>query len=278
MQTPFLYVKQYHDLWTPVFMPWFTPAGFYGVGAVQTPVKEYCNGRYTNKAGKSPSERRTFKDDLLRFFAARAKEADSGVTYSKGEGYSLSNSVTVKPIYDFPKSGFISGVNGKLGPSQLADMIQLIAYWHRYQTVVEKKNVASIPTIVSSYLGADCNGFVGNYLQSKYKGCSLGPSHTESTYHLRSKSHRRNKPSEIRMDDVIVRGDFGHVAIVQEVIDFGDDWAVAEICESRSKNYGGPQWSIEEINLKKDKKGKVIPGEWRMRGEDWASISEVCYV
>lgn len=278
MKTPFLYVKQYHNVWTPVFVPWVTPSGFYGIAPVQTPVKEYCNSRYTNKAGKTPSERLKFKDDLLGFFRQRSKEADSGIVYSKGDGYSLSSSVTVKPVFDLPKSAFIAGVNGKAGPETLAGVIQFIAYWHRYQTVVEKRNIAPIPTIVSTYLGADCNGFVGNYLQSKYKGCTLGPSNTEKTYHSRGKGNRRNKPSEIRMDDVIVRGDFGHVILVQEVIDFGDDWAVIEICESRSKNYGGPQWSIEEINLKKDKKGKVVPGEWTMRGEDWASISEVRYV
>lgn len=278
MKTPFLYVKQYHNIWTPAFIPWTSKSGFYGLGAIQAPVKEYCNGRYTNKAGRSPSERGQFKDALLGFFKQRAKEGDSGVTFSKGEGYSLSRSVTIKPVYDLPRSAFMAAVNGKCSAERLADVIQFISYWHRYQTVVNKKSVTPVPTIVSEYLGADCNGLVGNYLQSKYHGCTLGPSSTERTYHNRSKKHRRNKPSEIRMDDVIVRGDFGHVILVQELIDWGDDWAVIEIAESRGKKQGGPQWSIEEINLKKDKKGNAIPGEWTMRGDDWASVSEVCHV
>lgn len=278
MKTPFLYMKQYHELWTPQFIPWFTDAGFYGIGAIQTPVKEYCNARYTNKAGKTPSERREFKDTLLRFFKKMAKEPGSGVSYSKGDGYSLSPSVTMKPIYDFPRAQFNYGVCGKASPEKLADMIQFIAYWRRHMTDVEGKTVPAVPTIVSSYLGADCNGFIGNYLQSKYKGCSLGPSNTEKTYHNRSKSYRRNRLRDVRMDDVIVFGDFGHVAIVQEVYDWGDDWAVVEVCESRSKNHGGPQWSIEEITVKKDKFGKLKPGQYEMRGEDLASISEVRYV
>jgi hypothetical protein len=278
MLTPFQYVKKYHNLWTPQFIPWFTDAGFYGVGAIQTPVKEYCNSRYTNKAGKSPSERFEFKDSLLRFFKKRAQEADSGVLYTKGDGYCLSSAVTIKPIYDFERRFFMEAFAGKASPEKLDDMIQLISYWHRYQVAVENKTLLPVPVIVSSYLGVDCNGFIGNYLKAKYAGCSLGPSDTERTYHNRGSKGRRKKFREIRMDDVIVFSGFGHVALVQDVIDWGDDWAVVEICESRSKTEGGPQWSIEEINWQKNSKGQPKEGHFRMRGRDLESISDVRYV
>ncbi|MBI1357211.1 MAG: hypothetical protein GC160_22960 [Acidobacteria bacterium] len=277
MLTPFQYVKRYHDLWSPQFMPWIAPAGFYGIGAVQTPVKEYSNLRYKNKAGKSPSERLGFKDDLLRFFHQRAKESDSGVSYDKGDGYSLSGSLTIRPIYDFKKSSFMSSFSGKASPEVLADMIQLISYWRYWQTAKLGKTVAPLATIVESYLGADCNGFIGNYLRAKYAGNSLGPSSTEYTYHVKGKHTRRTKFSEIRMDDVIVWEGYGHVTIIQELIDWGDDWAVVEICESRSKDYGGPQWAIDELTWQ-TKNGKPKPGSFRMRGQDIASISDVRYV
>jgi len=278
MLTPFLYVKKYHQLWTPQFMPWFTDAGFYGVGAIQTPVKEYCNLKYKNAAGNTPSERLALKDALLRFFKARAKEDDSGISYNKGDGYSLSASLTVKPIYDFPRRSFMSCFSGKGSPEMLGDMIQLIAYWRYWRINKDNKSVVPVPFIVSDYLGVDCNGFVGHYLRAKYAGNSLGPSDKEYTYHARGKKTRRTRFQDIRPDDVIVFEGYHHVAIVQEVVDWGEDWAVVELCESRSKNHGGPQWSYEEINWKKDKHGKTVVGTFHMRGEDLASISDVRYV
>ena len=277
MLTPFQYVKRYHQLWSPDFVPWLTPAGYYGIGAIQTPAKEYCNLRYTNKAGKTPKERTDFKDALLRFFKERAKEPGSGVSYDKGDGYSLSGAVTVKPIHDFKKASFMSCFGGKASPELLGDMIQLISYWRYWQTAKLGKTVATLPAIVESYLGVDCNGFIGNYLQAKYKGNSLGPSSTEYTYHVKGKHTRRTKLSEIRMDDVIVWEGYGHVTIVQEVIDHGDDWAVVEICESRGKKEGGAQWAIDEITWQ-TKGGKPQPGSFRMRGQNIASISDVRYV
>jgi hypothetical protein len=276
MLNPFLYVKRYHELWTPQFMSWFNDGGFYGVGAIHTPVKEYCNNRYTNAAGNTPSERLKFKDALLRFFKARAKEDDTGINYAKGDGFSLSSSYTVKPIYDFPSASFMASFCGKSSPEALGDMIQFISYWRYWQINKKNKSVAPMPFIVSDYLGVDCNGFIGNYLRAKYAGNSLGPSSTEYTYHRKGKKTRRTRFRDIRMDDVIVFSGYHHVAIIQELIDWGEDWAVVEVCESRSKNHGGPQWSNEEITWQK-KYGKEQPGKFRMRGENLASISDVRY-
>ena len=84
--TPSEYVVRYHHVWTPLFRESGDGTELYGSGGVLTPVLQYCNLRYTNKAGKRPSERLEFKDHLLQFFGARRSESKSGITYSKGEG------------------------------------------------------------------------------------------------------------------------------------------------------------------------------------------------
>lgn len=278
MLTPYLYVKRYHQLWTPQFVPWANEAGFYGLGAIQTPVKQYCNRKYTNAAGKTPSERFKLKDTLLGFFKARAKDDDSGVSYDKGDGYSLSASLTVKPIYDFRRQSFMTCFGGKASPEMLGDMIQLIAYWRYWRIHKNGKSVAPMPFIVSDYLGVDCNGFIGNYLRAKYAGNSLRPGSPEREFHSKGKKTRRTRFQDIRPDDVIVFEGFHHVSLVQEVVDWGEDWAVVELCESRSKAHGGPQCSYEEITWQKDKHKKPVVGAFHMRGEDLASISDVRYV
>ena len=172
-------------------------------------------------AGNTPSERLSLKDALLRFFKDRAKEDDSGISYSKGDGYSLGGSHTVKPIYDFLRRDFMTSFCGKASPEMLGDMIQLIAYWRYWRINKDNKSVVPVPFIVSDYLGVDCNGFIGNYLQTKYAGNSLGPSSTEYTYHSKGKKTRRKRFQDIRMDDVIVFEGYHHVSLVQELVDLG---------------------------------------------------------
>jgi hypothetical protein len=258
------YVLKYHHLWAVDFKPSATGSPLRGAGAFATPVLRYSNLKYTNAAGKTPSERLAFKDHLLGFFKQRAAESGSGVTYAKEGGYTLSCSSY--PVRDFPKSSFMASFSGKGSPETLWSMIQLISYWRAYKAHVEgNMGVAMVSEIVDKYLGADCNGFVGNFLRAKFAGVKVGPSTPESNF--RTGGVYRKSPTELRAEDVIVFGGFHHVAIIDRVISTTSSEAQCVICESRSKAHGGPQLNYFPI--------KFASGNFSMRGETLNSIVKV---
>lgn len=258
------YVLKYHHLWAADFKPKSGGSGLQSSGAYVTPVLQYSNLKYTNAAGKSPSERLAFKDHLLGCFKARAGEAGSGVTYTKEGGYTLSCSAY--PVTEFSKASFMASFSGKASPDKLWKMIQLISYWRAYRVHVEKKTgVAVVAEIVDKYLGVDCNGFVGNFLRDKFAGVKVGPSTPESDF--RTGGVYRTSPTELRAEDVIVFGGFHHVAIIDRVVSANSSEAGCIICESRSKAHGGPQLNYFPI--------KFSAGKFSMRGETLNSIVKV---
>lgn len=271
--TPFNYVKKYHSMWTLDFVP-SGPANYilYGWVPVLTPVYQYLNARYKNKAGKSPSERMDFKNHLLGFFKARAKQADSGIVYTKGEGYDLLCSLY--PVHDFPKSNFMACMCCKGSPEMLFDFIQFIGYWRAYQYhILGKTDVAPVWDIVDKYLGVDCNGFVGHYLNTVYAGVKAGPSTPEK--YFRTGGKFRQSPMDFHPEDVLVFGDFGHVAIIDSVASRASNLAKVFVCESRGKDAGGPQGNWFDIEHQHDKKGSPVPGKFKIRGKDLDSVVRV---
>jgi hypothetical protein len=171
--------------------------------------------------------------------------------YSKGEGYSLTNSGY--PIYEFPKSAFMACFSGKASPARLCAMSQLISYWRGYKILKEGKDIGTVAEVVDKYLGVDCNGFIGNYLREKYAGITVGPSSTEYTFKV--EGVQRASPMDFRADDVIVFDGFHHVAIIDSVSERTKDHATCLVCESRSKDHGGPQMRWYNLHAKKGKYG-----------------------
>jgi hypothetical protein len=260
---PMEYVLKYHHLWAVDFQP-KSGGGLQGGGAYMTPVLQYSNLKYTNAAGKTPSERLDFKDHLLGFFKARAAQAGSGVTYAKEAGYSLSCSP--HPVRDFPKAAIMASFSGKGSPEMLWSMSQLISYWRAYKTHIEgKSGVAMVAEIVDKYLGADCNGFVGNFLRAKYAGIKVGPSTPEGNF--RTGGVYRKSPTELRAEDVIVFSGLHHVSIIDRVISATSSEARCIICESRGKDHGGPQLNAYTITFSS--------GAFKMRGETLNAIVKV---
>ncbi|MBI1895198.1 MAG: hypothetical protein HYZ57_13210 [Acidobacteria bacterium] len=243
------YVDEYHSIFVPDFVPWKgTGMKLWGMGILYAPVLEYSNILHTSYGGKSWTDRKEFKDHLAySFFPKRAKESDSGIS----DASPVRLDCSWAPLVGFPLPAFQTGFGGKGTPGLLRQMIQLISYWRAYLVYIQGKTVASVPEIVSRYLGVDCNGFVGNYLARKFPGLGVDPNNPEETYRNKARYGGviRTSPKELQADDIIIFE--GHIAIIDSVSSRASDHAMCRVSESRSarvKN-GGPQTNELRIEL-----------------------------
>lgn len=235
------FVRQYHAIQVPEFIPNGGPTTLYGVGAVDAPVREYSNVLYPSRHGVSYSERMDVKNLLLfDFFPKRAKDEKSGI-YKYGSDYVLNCSN--RPVQGFAKKSFMTAFAGKGSPALLADFIQLFNYWRGYMLRVKGKKVNEIAFLVEQYLGTDCNGFVGNYLAHKFPHLGVDPNNPEETYHNKAKKGGviRKSLAEIAEDDIVIFK--GHIGIISSVLSRSDSTAIVRFSESRSRHikHGGPQ-------------------------------------
>jgi hypothetical protein len=253
------YARRYAEIWTPEFSVTGGTPKLVGGGGVLTPALSYCNLNFKNAAGNSVGDRLAFKDHLLGFFGQRRGEASSGITYNKASGYSLRGSN--RPIIDCPKSAFMASFSGKASPERLADVVQFIAYWRAWKTHIEGKTVSPVSNIVRDYLGTDCNGFIGNYLRTKFPGVAVTPSTTEESFS--TAGPRKTTIHALRTDDVLVWEGFHHVSLVHDVRVKSATEAELDIAESRGKDHGGAQLSYWRIAPRVDDKSKkVIDGQF----------------
>lgn len=86
------------------------------------------------------------------------------------------------------------------------------------------------------YLGLDCNGFVGNYVQ-RARLSNLGPSNYPSEYFSRYRRNMRKTLNDICAGDILVWANFQHIAIIDTVFQLEPATRV-NVCQSTA---GGPQ-------------------------------------
>lgn len=242
------YVKEYHAITTPKFTLHEGPWVLFGGGFLSTPVTEYSNTLHAMYSGKTFKQRWTFYEDLVKFFRARAKEKDSGVTWGSGPKLTCS----WLPMIGFTKKDMQNSIEGKATPEKLAQMIQLVSYWVSYQALIEGETMSTVQSYVNDYLGVDCNGFVGNYLQRKFAGVKCKHSTPEEQYLVWGKYGGviRKGTEGLAVDDVIVFE--GHIAVISKVILATPKEALVEISESRTRKMkkGGPQTNSWWIHYK----------------------------
>jgi hypothetical protein len=96
------------------------------------------------------------------------------------------------------------------------------------------------------YLGLDCNGFVGNYVQ-KTKMSLLGPDSPVRSYYTDSKGVRKTV-AEVQAHDALVWQDFQHLAIIEE-FDGDRDREMVIVYQSTDdlKLRRGPQFSTHKL-------------------------------
>ncbi len=235
------YVRMYHAIQTPEFIPNGGPTTLYGVGSMDAPVREYSNALYPSRHGISYSDRIQVKDLLQSdFFPQRAKDPKSGI-YLCGSEYVLQCSN--RPVQGFAKKAFMKVFTGKGSPSLLSGFIQLFNYWRGYMLRVKGKKVNEIALLVEQYLGTDCNGFVGNYISHKFPHLGVDPNNPEETYHRNAKKGGviRKSLAEVAEDDIVIFK--GHIGVISSVLSRTASTAIVRFSESRSRHikFGGPQ-------------------------------------
>lgn len=241
------YVKEYHNITVPKFTQQDSQWPLFGGGFLATPVTEYSNTRHAMYSGKTFKERWDFYEELIRFFKARAKEKDSGISWGSGPNIICS----WLPMHGFRRKDMQDSIEGKASPAILTQMIQLISYWVSHQSLIKGETMSTVPQYVNDYIGVDCNGFAGNYLKSKYPNVKCKHSTPEEQYLVWGKygGEIRKSPADLAADDVIVFD--GHIAVISKVVLATAKEALVEISESRTRRMkkGGPQtnsWWIRQ--------------------------------
>lgn len=113
---------------------------------------------------------------------------------------------------------------------------------------------AALQNYCDKYVGLDCNGFVGNYLNRK--GCKVvGPETPAYPAYFVPVKHRVGTLKEITMDSVLV-WDIGHVAIVDHITGIfpatppsKGDVLRCSVCESTGSRAWAPDVSSNGLNF-----------------------------
>lgn len=153
--------------------------------------------------------------------------------YDTDTGYLVAPDLKPIPFHHCPWVDVRQAFQGKGTPVRMARVLKLLDYYLRHAQINPAqlgwgKVVTDLQEYVDYYIGLDCNGFVGAWLEDNQPGSgSTGNIDIDSigSYynHKTSGSHytRIDDPREIRTGDVLVRRRIGdstrHVALVETV-------------------------------------------------------------
>jgi hypothetical protein len=138
---------------------------------------------------------------------------------------------------------------GKGTPARYARVLQLCDYYLAHAKIDASKLgwgrlVTDLQEYVDYYIGMDCNGFVGAYLEENFPGSGVSKNidiDSIGTYYgtHASGAHfsRIDDPTKIQAHDILVRrridGSTRHIALVESVLSASSSQASLLIAESR---------------------------------------------
>lgn len=194
------YVNLYHSISVPAYQVKNDVVTVKGI--VGTPVDEYLNRKHANRAGYSHDQRWKFRKGVVDFLEVHAGLEHTPV-YFIGKGFTIQNPVC--PLAYVDKDMFNAAFVGKADPSMLHSVIHAISYWRAWREQEQAAGLPSLVSLVDMFLGSDCNGFVGNYMKTKYKNNEFrcGPSSPEEDFFY-NRDDIRDDVTELRPDDVIL--------------------------------------------------------------------------
>ena len=160
---------------------------------------------------------------------------------------------------------------GKGSPEDIGDILWLAVHFHlvdvQQTATAPKKHLRKDATwtlqhYCDNYIGLDCNGFVGNYVQNVMgKAGYSGDTEIPHYYHAGTV---RTKLDDVQALDVMVWPDFGHITIIDSLgardADGGLNCIVAE---STAAFGGGTHAGAYAIRPHKDEKAKKFTANRR---------------
>lgn len=277
-----VFATNYHNIRVPRYQ---VTAGKIerAAGMIDAPVREYANTNFRNRAGHTALVRLGLKDALLGLPDSLTGhfdvESDKTTLTIRKDGATL---LSVAP------REVAASFNGKGTPRMMAKTIELLQIWILLNREVLRRSsvrrtvlkdaktkereshdyaVDDLQKMVDDYLGVDCNGFTGRYLNAKFPTLSVTSQTTEEEY-ARKTGHLRKTLADIRADDIAVfnkNGSYHHVAMVSAVLHYWPGDVLLMLSEARSAHMpkGGPQsnvWRVRQQEIK-DGKGKGTPVE-----------------
>jgi hypothetical protein len=268
------YVKKYHGIEVPEYV---VDKGEIKKTAtmINTPVREYLNQRYQNRAKISPKVRLRLKDILLYGLDGVFKGHLEVAGIKKSPTLTISKDG--KLLLTVRKGHVATCFYGKGTPKMLAKTIELLQLWIVVCTEILEKDtikvkaggephtieIEDLQTMVDSFLGVDCNGFTGHYLKAKFPALKVSPGTHEYVY-ASKEAFNRKKVTDIKVDDTAVLykgGQYHHTAMVSQVLWYLADEMQVVLAEARGTDEGGPQVNIWRVKQQSEK-GKPKEGKF----------------
>lgn len=235
------------------YMKRYQPVPFPGCGSQG---QKYVRiNRYISGDVMSPASYRTKAYKNLRSFVFRTGQYEGGVRgakdhyYFSDTGYLQASDLKPSVYLYCPWDDVRQCFQGKGTPARYARVLQLCDYYLRHADIDISalgwgRRVTDLQEYADYYIGMDCNGFVGAYLEENFPGSgvsknididSIGKYFGDNA----SGAHftRIDDATRIQTSDILVRrridGSSRHIALVESVISASSGKATLLIAESR---------------------------------------------
>lgn len=169
-------------------------------------------------------------------------------SYQSGIDTLFASDLKPVPFHYCPWDDVRQGFQGKGTPARKGRMLKLLDYYLRHAEIAPAslgwgKVVTDLQEYVDYYIGMDCNGFVGAYLEENCPGCNLNNNididsfgEYYGTHSSGGRFKRIDDPKAIRTGDVLIRkrvqGSSRHVALVESVLSSSTGKARLVLAES----------------------------------------------
>ena len=255
----------------------YKPINFPGCGS-QGSLSVSIN-RYTSGDVQSANQyRRAAYNDLIDFLLKRTsltqryKDGANGAGdhyYSEATGFLLADDLKPVSFHYCPLSYIRDAFQGKGTPRRFSLVLKVCDYYLQHANMQLSRlgwgaKVTQLQEYVDYYIGMDCNGFVGAYLEENFPGTgiknnididSLGSTFGKGGASTGARFTAIEDPRQIKSRAILVRrrvsGGSRHIALVDDVSGVATSkQAQLKLAESR----GGDGLSSRTVTFKKIKK------------------------